>query len=657
MRTQNTPTLRCVFAAPASARLSRRSSLRSRVVGLLTLGCLVLSAGAAPSYPLTGVAVPPKNYTGGDASNSFGNWVPLDSTQVHKLRMVYGSDVASVTNKPVQMARDVAGRDPAKTPVIPYMGGYTTNLAPDANKAQTTYIKGVAMTRVGTLATAIPSSSSPNQETISFNVNVDLSSRVTYHALTFNPQVLIPRKDDPNLAGTYDIAYDKPWQYDSWLRVDGELMQITSVTYLSGDIGDKTAVAQVTAVRGYAGTTKTAHTANSSKVFSPTYLGDNFENEPRFDQGYPDNITPSTPKDGVNTIRYAVDPGTTDAADFRADIIDGFTAPKPAGGAYDGAWWDTFNQKFYNLCDARGNQIRPSEIWNFATGAPYTEDEFVQELRDFTILVRNSIAAPPAGHPAPYVLYANTGLHTYNLPTGTGTEILVDRPNATYDDGRLDGACFEDSFLTYPGPANESFRRVVDTDPVGNDDGKAWTNNLTRMIEAANSQRPFICMVGPAGELAGKLNPTEPDYFPKMKFAYASYLMAVNVPTGLAPKDITLSFGLPLLARRVTSGDEIYGLPTMCFAQIGNPVTSSNLTNVYPAGLKLAASGAAAHVYVRKFAAGFVAVYPWGGSGGTNVPVTLPSPGANKVWKDANNGTTVTSLTLSPGGAAVLVAQ
>ncbi|MBL9186304.1 MAG: hypothetical protein JNK23_02380 [Opitutaceae bacterium] len=596
---------------------------------LLALGLLAPSLQAAPSYPVVAIAVPDER-----TSKTFLS--PLNATEVHKLKMVYGSDAAGVTDKPVQLVRDVSGRDPDLTPVIPYMGGYTTNLAPDAQKAQTTYIKGIAMIKAGKLEWGISNTAT------TFNVILDIPAR----------EVLIPRKDDPLVTGTYDIQYLKPSQYDSWLRIDNERMQIVSV----GNPNTNGAVS-VTVVRNYKNTGNVGHGINSN-VFSPVYLGDNAVSDPRFDQGYPDNPA-------GKTIRYALDPGATDAASFRAAIINGYTTTTPPPGGtkreYDGAWWDTFNQGFYNMCDARGNQVRPKDIWNFGTGANYTEPQFISELQDFTVLTRSMLAAPPPGH-GPYVIYANTtfqvgAYHLAGDPLGIGTETLVDRPNVATDDGRLNAGCFEDSFLEYVGPSpagSANFQQIA---------GTTWTTHLTKMIDAANSLRPYICMVGPAGELSKYINnEDEPSYAAKMRFSYASYLMAVKVVSAAEfPKNSTLIFGQPLLVSTDANNNKfIYRLAPMLFAQIGNPVTANNLTQVYPNGLKLGSTSPNDRVYQRKFQKGLVAVYPWA-SGSPAVNITVPAlPNGTTQWKNADTNANVSvgqSLSLSPGDGLILVAN
>ena len=621
--TPSTRATRCISAAGGWLPVLR-GTLRSHTL-LLALSLLAPSLQAAPSYPVVAIAVP-------DERSTKDGLVALNATEVHKLKMVYGSDVASQTNKPLQLVRDVASRNPAATPVIPYMGGYTTNLTPDSQKAQTTYIKGVAMIKAGKLQSGISATAT------TFNVTLDIPAR----------KVLIPRK---TVNGTYDLIYLNPAQYDSWLRIDSEWMQIVSV----GSPNANGAVS-VTVVRNYKNTGSAGHGLNSN-VFSPVYLGDNSVSDPRFDQGYPDN-----PAD--KTIRYAMDPGATTAAAFRAAIIDGYTTTTPPPGgtkrAYDGAWWDTFNQVFYNMCDARGNQVRPYQIWNFATEANYTEPQFVTELQDFTVQTRSLLAAAPAGNGP--VLYANTTFQvgSYHLagdPLGIGTETLVDRPNVATDNGRLNAGCFEDSFLEYVGPGpvgSANFQQIV---------GTTWTTHLTKMIDAANSLRPYICMVGPAGELSKYINnEDEPSYAAKMRFSYASYLMAVKVVSATElPKNSTLIFGQPLLVSTDTNNNKfIYRLAPMLTAQIGNPVTANNLTQVYPTGLKLGSTSPNNRVYQRKFQKGLVAVYPWA-SGSPAVNVTVPAlPAGTVQWKNADTNANVAvgqSLSLSPGDGLILVAN
>ncbi|MEN9403713.1 MAG: hypothetical protein RL091_2416, partial [Verrucomicrobiota bacterium] len=527
----------------------------------------------------------------------------------------------------------------------------------DAQKAQTTYIKGVAMIKVGKLVAGISNTAT------TFSIDLDIPAR----------EVLIPRKDNTQVnpatgnlwaPGQYDIVFNVSSQYDSWLRIDNEWMQIISVGNPNG-AGE----VSVTVVRNYKGTGNVSHSANDN-VFSPVYLGQNGGGQnPHFTQGYPD----SSP-DGASgsTIRYAMDPGRTEAVDYRVNIIDGFTStatpiPPTTKRSYDGAWWDTFNQTFFNMCDARGNEVLPTGIWNFATGAVYSDLQFVTELRDFTVEVRAGLASRPLHpDPLPFALYANTygvGI-SYHLSGPMGSESLVNRPTVTdpIDDALLDGGCFEYSFLE---PDVAGYKPVVDT---GAD--AQWTNNLTKMIDAANESRPYICMVWSAGDVAKTFNDEDdPEYAKRLRFAYASYLMAVKVVSApKLPQDSTLSFGMPLLINPDNTispddGDsmpEMRSLPDLFFAQIGNAVTTNSLTGVYPNnGLKLGTTGDANHIYVRKFAKGFAAVYPWGS--GSSVNITLPTrPGGTTHWENAYTGATVAdnaTPSLSPGDGLILVAK
>src|SRR5687767_2892661 len=93
----------------------RRLKCRAmHAAAVLALGFLGSSIQAASAYPLIGLAVKdPRTSPPG---------VPMTAAHAHQFRMIYGGDTSSF----VSSVLDVPNRDPEKTSVIPYMGGYTT---------------------------------------------------------------------------------------------------------------------------------------------------------------------------------------------------------------------------------------------------------------------------------------------------------------------------------------------------------------------------------------------------------------------------------------------------------------------------------------------------------------------------------------------------
>lgn len=623
LRTEMVPPTRAARCLSATGRLLPVPPGMFRCPTLLlVLSLLAPCLQAAPAYPLVGLAVkdPRENPPG----------VEMTATHAEQFRMIFGGDTSSYVRNILPLA------NPVITPVIPYMGGYTTNMAPDGNDAQSNaYAMGIAMVKVGTLKDAITSAGDS-----SFTVNVSIE-----YGNPINPMGKIPII--PKAAVT-TLQWGNSAKYDSWLRIGDELMQIQTVNY---NYSTTPNTATVTVQRGHFGTTAAPSYPVGARVFTPVYLGDGTEDNPRFAQAYPRNKLDDTNPlndDDQGIVRYAINPANAQARAFRAHVIRDYFIN---AYGYDGAWWDTFNQQFYNMCDAVGNQVRPFEIWNFAVGRPYTKEEFVGELKEFTTAVRSNLADK-----APVTLYANTLASSYNLTGEDGTEILPNIPDDVTN--LLDGACFEDSFLKPDPDDNTTYVQIVDRP----DDGEAstnddpWTDNLKKMIDAADNNRSVICMAGPAGDAAKYFHDApsgETDYGKKLRFCYASYLMAVDEAWGGSTQDNPLSFGLPVLMHM--EGDDAHVVPLhgMFSKLIGKPkFVQRNILAERRQGTT--------SVYKREFYNGFVAVYPWISTGPT-VTIPLPSAPTSKQWYNAYTGVAVASgtvsLPLTPGDGLILVAQ
>jgi len=524
------------------------------------LASSMAGAETAPTYALSGIV------QGVPASTSPSNpELTRLADAAAATRLLYSTDSPNL--RATLKARNDAGM--TTPPVIVYMGGFTTN-GDDVPRLERHHRDGIAMTPVANLATAI------DESVTEFLVDNLLGRELAIKAST---------------ASVSDAK--DPTRFCFWIRLDDEFVKVTAVDASSR---------RITVERGFAGTKAMPH-QKGVPVLTPVYLG----NRKQLDHARHTNSWP----DGPDYLRYAVNPGQLSAAQFKADLVI-----RMMKAGYDGAWFDTFQPRPYNLCDALGRPV--AYFWDFGTKRVYSIESYLAAIGTYVRNIRRIVLASTGRQP---VLYANSASGTYAI----GVKTLFN--NATQHD-LLDGYCFEDSYIRVEAKRAKSNGIAVKAAfvPIT---GEKWETNLINHADAASSGLSGICMAGPAGYLAAFLNAAQPDYEQLLRFSYGSYLLTVTAAR-------STSFGLPLLE---TDRGAI-AWPAMLFAPIGDPIQPNNIT-----ALKLADSPC----YSREFEHGLVIVNP---SSATAPAVRVPQG-----YVDAITRQPVESVTLASADAALLLRQ
>ncbi len=510
-----------------------------------------------PAYPIFGILefdpdLPDKQIPEG-----------VDFSLIGSTRLIYsGSGALSA----IRDARRPLGGGP---PVIVYMGGFTTNPG-GATAIEKGYRRATAMVDVTVLAAAVDASSDE------LRVAVPADRELAIKAST------------ADLTDPHDFK-----KFCFWIRVNDELMQVKAVDAATG-------VLQV--MRGFE--SKPAAHATGAKVLTPVFVGNrNDLGALRHSNSWPG---------GPDYLRYALDPHSATAQDYKADVI---TELMKTG--YDGAWLDTFQgYRLYNLCDALGRPVQ--HYYDFTSGRRYEPATYFAALQDYIRGVRERVRKSTGRNP---LLVANNVAGSYEF----GGKSLFRTPEHP---DLLDGYCFEDSYIGIAGREGKRGGKVLMA-PVG---PERWIRNLTNQSDAANSGLRAYNMIAMAGYVAAYLNPKMPDYDRLIRFGYGSFLLTVT-------KERTTVFGLPLLLTKVDGKTAFLPWPEMLFAPIGDPVDGTfDVKRKAPGG----------DYYQRRFTNGIVYVNPPGAK-----PVDVAVPHGYVDWQDRR---TVGSVHLVGGDAVLLIA-
>lgn len=540
--------------------------MRLRSLGFVLFGFLAAALCAAasdlPVYPLAAeVQI--------DRRAAVADTMPLGEA-LRAVRLGYDSDNAG-------LRAALAARQGPTPPLLTYMGGFTTS-ENDVEWLEEDYRRGIAMTYVARLGS-------------------DIDATQTDLRLVEPPQGELAVK-----ASTGDgVDRRDRTKFCYWIQIGEEWMKVIAVDPISGRAKVK---------RGFDGSKKAAHRANAV-VLGPVYLGNRAKVSARDPLSWPG---------APNRLRYALDPKRPEAQAFKARCV-----LETMRAGYDGAWWDTFEAKPHNLCDAVGRGI--DFPWDLESGRPYDLVSMRDAMKAYTSNVRAIVRRELKREP---VIAANSVSPTY----AKGGKELIKSPR-----GRdlLDAYCFEDSYLVVlPGPRNDGDPRRSGPPPATfrRQIGELWLRNVTNQADAAREQLPAICMTGPAGYLATRFNPSLPDYADLLRYAYASFLLTVTAERSTA-------FGLPLLVqvgegRRPATAAP---WPRILFAPVGDPAQPNEIEHLRVPGT---------WCFARVFTGGYAAVY----AAKEGEPVELTPPPR---LVDAETGAPVTSLRLRPGEAAILV--
>jgi hypothetical protein len=299
-----------------------------------------------------------------------------------------------------------------------------------------------------------------------------------------------------------DLSYLKPSTtagnfttkdgYVTFIRLGQEIAKIVDVTNDGSSL---------TVVRGFGNTRSVSHNEGDS-VFAPVFNS----------EGFPG---------GQESITYTLDPAQTVAV----QRLVNHTLEVVARG-YSGSWFDLFSDHLYNAVDMGGKRLNTT--WDFSANSYYTRAGLLQVTKDRLDRVWNSVHKTLGYYP---VILANNLAACYWA--GNRYEHcmqLIERNSSTRP---LDGYCLEqfcgierntNPYQSGCDPSKLSFDWVPAED---------WLKHVQIVMVAAQSNLPAFPMVAQAGcksvklEMIGSLR----DKFEN--FAYASYLLAIEKPSGM----------------------------------------------------------------------------------------------------------------------------
>jgi hypothetical protein len=291
--------------------------------------------------------------------------------------------------------------------------------------------------------------------------------------------------------------------YVFWIRIGDELMRVEKFDAASGAI-------EVT--RGFSASKPAGHKAGDN-VFSPVYLGyrrstdrpgkdslnDDADDDPGLVDGPPggsgkEKYPGEHPGGPGSHLRYVLDPSRNEGNLWRAQ--QALEAMQEDG--VDGVWMDTFNCGTFNLGDCLGRKARP---WNFTRNQVYDFDDFRLGQEKKVAFIQEYVKAQLGKYP---FLVANN-LHNYE-PGHGGMKLLLmpteikPRP--------LEGFCMEGGLAV----------RSLD----------GWKERIQLLMDAAQNGLAAMPILGGAGAKSVLSEPDTPARDKAERFAYASYLLAVE---------------------------------------------------------------------------------------------------------------------------------
>jgi hypothetical protein len=481
----------------------------------------------------------------------------------------------------VDLVRDLAAAQELDIKSVVYTGGFTIG-SRHVPLVEKNYRKAVAMSPLATLASGI----NRNDTVLELDMGVD--PEWPFHAST--AEISTGRADG---------------KFCFWVRVGDELMKVTASDSLNSTL---------TIERGFDNTHRGMH-RKGDRVFGPVYVGNRLK---LGKNARSSNTWPTSPEG----IRYALDPGNPAMHRYKADFVIG----KIREG-YSGVWWDTFQPSTYNLCDpiGRGDYGRDGRsimYWDFENDRPYNPETLREAMKRQVWGVRE-ITRKTTGTD-PYLVANNMGrkyelLHSMIAP-----------------DSLLDGFCFEDAFIH---PEWES------VDPSGKLDkrnlhftfhptpGEVWKEKMAQMSRAAQEGKETYSMIGPAGYVLSRFNPSQPNFEQLRLYGWACFLLTVEASR-------TTMFGLPVTFTRNQEGNwEIFPLPDYFFLPIGDPAETKSIEEYQVSSLP---------VWIRKFEMGIVLVSRL--EEGEQAEVYLPGR-----YRDPESGQKTDRVTLSGTEGLVLL--
>ena len=416
------------------------------------------------------------------------------------------------------------------------------------------------------------------------------------------------------------LLASEPGKFDIWLRIGNELMKV--VTISSSTVYPITA----TVVRGFDGTTPASHPAGATATL-PLYAG-------------------AAPVAGqTSTSRGYFIP----VYGLRKEKLEADAQDAILNGGCDGIWIDILVGKL----DARSLFDNKYDEWDHKTETQLSAANDIAYTKSALTDLYQSFYGRNGYYP---VIYGNNVLYSQSLTSSARGWVMV---KTTQHPKVMDGFCHENSW----GHMTDAAGTVDnDGDPVPTENvfkvvgsnnhfldwytGSSWIDNCKAITLLAQNNLPNQPMTINAGFknqwFAGDL--TNEVRYNFNKYAYASYLMCVNVT---ADSLISTRMGISPMVN--SNGTLSVNVEPFFYYPIGVPVqsyTSANFTN-YRVGN--------ANMYARKFSNGIVILNPFLNNMTTAMDINLIT-GDQRFYVDPeNNNEPVTSVKLDSREAKILL--
>lgn len=475
-------------------------------------------------------------------------------------------------------------KDP-KFQIIRYSGGWSTNYSSaEQNKMSLAYY------RAGSLATAI------DQNTTIFAINAPPSTK--------------GRGIISSEAGKFDI----------WIRIENELMKVLNVSSTT------TYPITVTVERGFEGTTATSHAAGKTTTL-PLYGG-----------------TPPVAGQASTNRNYFIT-----CYGLRKDKLDAAINDAMLKENFDGIWIDILIGKL----DAVSLFNNSYEEWDFNVESVLSATNEVKYTKDAIKQLYEKFYSQNGYFPQ---IYGNNVLYSQSLNASSRAYAMV---KTTEHPKVIDGFCHENSWghmTDVAGTIDNDGNPVPTADVfkvVGSNShflewymGSTWIDNCKAISLLAQNNLPNQPMTINAGFknqwFANDL--TDEVRYAFNKYAYASYLMCVNVT---ADSLISSRMGIsPMVSK---NGVLDVTIEPFFYYPIGIP--TQNLTATNFTGYKYSS----ANLYRRKFSQGIVLMNPFS-TDMTSALSIADIAGDNKVYFDPeNNNAVVTTINLKSREAKILL--
>lgn len=440
-----------------------------------------------------------------------------------------------------------------------------------------------------------------------------LRRQILYYTCGALAEDIDPRRTEFRLSGSSPLKgstipgeYSRSLaEYVTWIRIDGELMRLESVDAAQG---------RVRVTRKFASERAEAH-RKGAQVFSPVY-----------------GVAPGKPNEweGKGSVSYHYDPSFPARWNHIYDTLERFISE---GG--DGIWIDILMDRSLRESDVEGKELgRPS--WNFASGRPYTRDEFRRRneagVRSIQERFKRKFGRDP-------VIYANNMMASrYEEGQGGHKFYLL---STAQKPRPVNGMCIEDFMGGYESAewAQWTKSRTPSVPKKAcypcTAGYKNWIENVKMLMKSAQAGLPAVPLMINAGMKTAIFEAIDRRARHEWElWAYASYLLGVEKKNGACPTKL----GVPMFYR---DGDKRHvALDPMYYWRIGEPADSVRAEEIarYRIGT--------GDVYRRRFSNGLVLVNPGPRAAQVRLDERLIDP---------ETGERITTVTLAPQSGKILL--